>query len=109
VPVALSKTTITFSSTVYTATSVVVRDMREQIDVTSLSDGQRQYQVSPLFNAAEAQVEFVGYGPRAGASGVLTAPGVSGIGGTVVSSSTTFSLNDLIRSQATIQFTRSSP
>jgi len=106
VPIALSKTTVSFSSTTYTATSIVVRDMRDQIDVTALSDNQRQYQVSPLFNAAEAQFEFVGYGPRAGSTGALTAPGVSGIGGTVVSSSTTFNLNEPIRSQATIQFTR---
>lgn len=105
-PIALSKTTVSFSSTTYTATSIVVRDMRDQIDVTALSDNQRKYQVSPLFNAAEAQFEFIGYGPRAGASGALTAPGVSGIGGTVVSSSTTFNLNEPIRSQATIQFTR---
>lgn len=103
---ALSNTTVQFGGTTYTATSVTVRDMRDQIDVTALSDTQRQYQVSPLFNAAEAQVEFVGYGPRAGTSGSLTAPGVSGIGGTVVSSSTTFNLNEPIRSQATIQFTR---
>jgi hypothetical protein len=81
--------------------------MRDQIDVTALTDTQRQYQVSPLFNAAEAQVEFIGYGPRAGATGLLSAPGVSGIGGTVVSSSVTFNLNEPIRSQATIQFTRS--
>jgi len=106
VPAALSNTTVQFGGTTYTATSVVVRDMRDQIDVTALSDTQRKYQVSPLFNAAEAQVEFVGYGPRAGVSGALTAPGVSAIGGTVVSSSTTFNLNEPIRSQATIQFTR---
>lgn len=105
-PAALSNTTVQFGGTTYTATSVTVRDMRDQIDVTALSDTQRKYQVSPLFNAAEAQVEFVGYGPRAGSSGALTAPGVSGIGGTVVSSSTTFNLNEPIRSQATIQFTR---
>lgn len=105
-PAALSNTTIAFGGTNYTATSVTVRDMREQIDVTALSDTQRQYQVSPLFNAAEAQVEFVGYGPRAGATGSLTGPGVSGIGGTVVSSSVTFNLNEPIRSQATIQFSR---
>ena len=105
-PTALSKTTMSFSSTVYTATSIVVRDMRDQIDVTALSDNQRQYQVSPLFNAAEAQVEFIGYGPRAGATGSFTAPGVSGISGTVVSSSVTFNLNEPIRSQATIQFSR---
>lgn len=105
-PAALSNTTVQFGGSTYTATSVTVRDMRDQIDVTALSDTQRKYQVSPLFNAAEAQVEFVGYGPRAGASGALTAPGVSGIGGTVVSSSTTFNLNEPIRSQATIQFTR---
>jgi hypothetical protein len=106
VPAALSNTTISFGSTNYTATSVTVRDMRDQIDVTALDDTQRQYQVSPLFNAAEAQVEFVGYGPRAGVSGALTAPGVSGISGTVVSSSVTFNLNEPIRSQATIQFSR---
>jgi hypothetical protein len=105
-PAALSNTTIQFGGASYTATSVTVRDMRDQIDVTALSDNQRKYQVSPLFNAAEAQVEFIGYGPRAGATGSLTAPGVSGIGGTVVSSSTTFNLNEPIRSQATIQFSR---
>ena len=97
---------MSFSGTVYTATSVTVRDMRDQIDVTALKDTQRQYQVSPLFNAAEAQVEFIGYGPRAGASGALSAPGVTGITGTVVSSSVTFNLNEPIRSQATIQFSR---
>lgn len=106
-PIALSKTTVSFSGVTYTATSVVVRDMRDQIDVTALSDNQRKYQVSPLFNAAEAQFEFIGYGPRAGNSGLLTAPGAVAIGGTVVSSSTTFNLNEPIRSQATIQFTRS--
>jgi hypothetical protein len=105
VPAALSNTIVSFNGTAYTATSVTVRDMRDQIDVTALSDTQRKYQVSPLFNAAEAQVEFIGYGPRAGTSGPLTAPGVS-LGGTVVSSSTTFNLNEPIRSQATIQFTR---
>ena len=103
----LSYTGITFSGSTYVASSVSVRDMRDQIDVTALTDTQRQYQVSPLFNAAEAQVEFIGYGPRAGATGLLSAPGVSGIGGTVVSSSVTFNLNEPIRSQATIQFTRS--
>lgn len=106
-PATLSNTGITFSGATYVATSVTVRDMRDQIDVTALTDTQRQYQVSPLFNAAEAQIEFVGYGPRAGATGALSAPGVSSIGGTVVSSSTTFNLNEPIRSQATIQFRRS--
>ena len=105
-PATLSNTTMTFSSVAYTATSVTVRDMRDQIDVTGLSDTQRKYQVSPLYNAAEAQIEFIGYGPRAGTSGTLTAPGVSGSSGTVVSSSTTFNLNEPIRSQATIQFSR---
>jgi len=105
-PAALSRTTITFSGTIYTATSVTVRDMRDQIDVTTLADSQRKYQVSPLFNAAEAQVEFIGYGPRAGVTGSLAAPGVSNVQGTVVSSSVTFNLNEPIRSQATIQFSR---
>jgi len=103
----LSYTGITFGSSTYAATSVTVRDMREQIDVTVLTDTQRQYQVSPLFNAAEAQIDFMGYGPRAGVGGALTAPSVSGIVGTVMSSSVTFAVNEPIRSQATIQFTRS--
>ena len=103
----LSYTGITFSGSTYAATSVTVRDMREQIDVTVLTDTQRQYQVSPLFNAAEAQIDFMGYGPRAGASGSLSAPSVSGIVGTVMSSSVTFAVNEPIRSQATIQFSRS--
>lgn len=103
---ALSSTGITFSGSNYVATSVTVRDMRDQIDVTTLVDGQRQYQVSPLFNAAEAQIEFMGYGPRAGATGSFSAPGVSGLGATVVSSSVTFNLNEPIRSQATLQFSR---
>ena len=105
-PAALSNTGITFGGTTYAATSVTVRDSRDQIDVTNLSSTQKQYQVSPLFSTAEAQIDFVGYGPRAGATGAFSAPGVSGIGGTVVSSSTTFNVNEIIRSQATIQFTR---
>ena len=106
-PAALSNTGITFSNTTYAATSVTVRDSRDQIDITNLSSTQKQYQVSPLFSTSEAQIDFVGYGPRAGASGLFSAPGVSSISGTVVSSSTTFNVNEIIRSQATIQFSRS--
>ena len=105
-PAALSSTGITFAGSSYAAMSVSVKESRDQIDVTTLADGQRKYQVSPLFAAAEATLEFMGYGPRAGATGALSAPGVSSIGGTVVSSSTTFALNEPIKSQATIQFTR---
>lgn len=104
---ALSYTGVTFASTTYKVTNVSVRDMKDQIDVTTLNDTRRQYQAAPLFQAAEATVDFMGYGPRAGATGSFSAPGVSGIGGTVVSSSLTLQLNEPVRSQATIQFTRS--
>lgn len=103
---ALSNTGITFSGTVYQATSVSVKDVRESLDVTSLNDIQKQYQASPLFGAAEATVDFVGYGPRAGATGAFSCPGVAGLGATVVSSSVTFNVNEIIKSQATIQFAR---
>jgi hypothetical protein len=106
VPAALSSTAITFSGSTYACASVTVRDSAEQLDVTTLTDTQRQYQNSPLKNAAEATLEFMGYGPRAGATGAFTAPGVSGLGATVTSSSTTFAVNNIIRSQATIQFSR---
>jgi hypothetical protein len=76
------------------------------LDVTSLLDTQKQYQAAPLREASEATLEFMGYGPRAGASGAFTAPGVSALGGTVISSSTTFAVGNIIRSQATIQFSR---
>ncbi len=105
-PAALSSTAITFSGSTYACASVTVRDSAEQLDVTTLTDTQRQYQNSPLKNAAEATLEFMGYGPRAGATGAFTAPGVSGLGATVTSSSTTFAVNNIIRSQATIQFSR---
>ena len=103
---ALSSTGITFSGSTYAATSVTVRDSRDQIDVTNLTSSQKQYQISPLFSTCEAQMDFVGYGPRAGASGQFSGPGVSGKGATVTSSSTTFSVNEIIRSSATLQFTR---
>jgi len=106
VPAALSSTGITFSGTTYACASVTVRDSAEQLDITSLTDTQKQYQNSPLKNAAEATLEFMGYGPRAGATGTFSAPGVSGLGATVTSSSTTFAVNNIIRSQATIQFSR---
>lgn len=105
-PAALSSTGITFSGTPYACASVTVRDSAEQLDITSLADTQKQYQNSPLKSPSEATLEFMGYGPRAGASGAFSAPGVSGIGGTVTSSSTTFAVNNIIRSQATIQFSR---
>lgn len=106
-PAALSSTGITFSGSTYACSSVTVRDGAEQLDVTSLTNTQKQYQNSPLKNASEATLEFLGYGPRAGASGSFSAPGVSGIGGTVTSSTTTFAMNNIVRSQATIQFSRS--
>lgn len=105
-PAALSSTGITFAGTTYACASVTVRDSAEQLDITSLTDTQRQYQNSPLKNAAEATLEFMGYGPRAGSTGTFSAPGVSGLGATVTSSSTTFAVNNIIRSQATIQFSR---
>lgn len=105
-PAVLSSTGITFSGTNYACASVTVRDSAEQLDVTSLGDTQKQYQNSPLKSPSEATFEFLGYGPRAGASGAFSAPGVGGLGGTVTSSSTTFAVNNIIRSQATIQFSR---
>ncbi len=102
----LSSTTVSFGGTNYTATSASVRDMRDQIDVTSLTNTRRQYQASPLRAPSEATLEFLGYGPRAGATGSLTLSGVAGLTGTVVSSSTTFGVNEPIRSQATVQFAR---
>ena len=105
-PAALSSTGITFAGTNYACASVTVRDSAEQLDVTALTDTQKQYQNSPLKNVAEATLEFMGYGPRAGTSGSFSAPGVSGLGATVTSSSTTFAVNNIIRSQATLQFSR---
>ena len=105
-PAALSSTGITFSGATYACASVTVRDSAEQLDITSLTDTQKKYQNSPLRNASEATLEFMGYGPRAGVSGAFTAPGVSGLGATVTSSSVTFAVNNIIRSQATIQFSR---
>lgn len=105
-PAALSSTAITFSGSTYACASVTVRDSADQLDVTVLTDTQKQYQNSPLKNAAEATLEFMGYGPRAGATGTFSAPGVSGLGATVMSSSTTFAVNNVVRSQATIQFSR---
>lgn len=105
-PAALSNTGITFAGSTYACASVSVRDAAEQLDVTSLTDTRKQYQNSPLRNAPEATLEFMGYGPRAGTSGSFSAPGVSGLGATVTSSSTTFAVNNIIRSQATIQFSR---
>lgn len=105
-PAVLSSTAITFSGQTFACASVSVAESAEQLDVTTLTDTQRKYQNSPLKNAAEATLEFMGYGPRAGATGNFSAPGVSGLGATVVSSSTTFAVNDIIRSQATIQFSR---
>lgn len=105
-PAALSSTGITFAGSTYACASVTVRDSAEQLDVTALTDTQKQYQVAPLKNASEATLEFMGYGPRSGVSGAFTAPGVSALGGTVTSSSTTFAVGNIIRSQATIQFSR---
>lgn len=105
-PAALSSTAITFAGSTYACASVSVAESTEQLDVTTLTDTQRKYQNSPLKDAAEATLEFMGYGPRAGATGTFSAPGVSGLGATVVSSSTTFAVNDIIKSQATIQFSR---
>lgn len=105
-PAALSSTGITFAGSTYACSSVTVRDGAEQLDVTVLTDTQRKYQNSPLKNVSEATLEFMGYGPRANATGTFSAPGVSGLGATVVSSSTTFAVNNVIRSQATIQFAR---
>lgn len=105
-PAVLSTTAITFAGSTYACGSVSVKDSAEQLDVTTLTDTQKQYQNSPLKNAAEATLEFMGYGPRAGATGTFSAPGVSGLGATVVSSSTTFAVNNIVRSQATIQFSR---
>lgn len=105
-PAALSSTGITFGGTTYACASVTVRDSAEQLDVTALTDTQKQYQASPLRNAAEATLEFMGYGPRAGVTGSFSAPGVSGLGATVTSSSVTFAVNNVVRSQATIQFSR---
>jgi hypothetical protein len=106
VPAALSSTGITFSGSTYACASVTVRDSAEQLDVTTLTDTQKQYQNSPLKNGSEATLEFMGYGPRAGATGAFSAPGVSGLGATVTSSSVTFAVNNIIRSQATVQFSR---
>lgn len=106
-PAALSNTGITFAGSTYACGSVTVRDGTEQLDVTSLVDTQKKYQNSPLKNVSEATLEFMGYGPRAGATGAFSAPGVSGIGATVTSSSTTFAMNNIVRSQATMQFSRS--
>ena len=102
---ALSSTGITFGGANYACASVTVRDSAEQLDVTALTDSQKQYQNAPLKNASEATLEFMGYGPRAGSSGTFTGPGVS-LGATVTSSSTTFAVGNIIRSQATIQFSR---
>ena len=105
-PAALSSTGITFAGSTYACSSVSIRDAAEQLDVTVLTDTRKKYQSSPLKNASEATLEFMGYGPRAGATGTFSAPGVSGIGATVMSSSTTFAVNNVIRSQATMQFSR---
>ena len=105
-PAALSSTGITFAGTSYACASVTVRDSADQLDVTAPTDSQKQYQNSPLRNAPEATLEFMGYGPRAGASGTFTAPGVAGLGATVTSSTITFAVNNIVRSQATIQFSR---
>jgi hypothetical protein len=104
VPAALSSTGITFSGSTYACASVTVRDSAEQLDVTTLTDTQKQYQNSPLKNGSEATLEFMGYGPRAGATGAFSAPGVANLGATVTSSSVTFAVNNIIRSQATLQF-----
>lgn len=99
---ALSLTTCSFAGTAYNITSASVNKQKEQIDVTSLADAtSRQYQESPLFQPREVTMEFLGYGPRAGAVGTLSVAGVSS-GGTVTSSSTTFAVNEPVRSQATI-------
>lgn len=105
-PAALSSTAITFAGSTYACASVNVREGAEQLDVTVLTDTRKKYQASPLKNAAEASLEFMGYGPRSGATGAFTAPGVSGIGATVVSSSTTFQVGNVIKSSASLQFSR---
>lgn len=98
----LSLTTCSFNGTTYYITSASVNKQKDQIDVTALSDStSRQYMESPLFQPREVTMEFLGYGPRAGAVGTLTVAGVNG-GGTVTSSSTTFAVNEPVRSQATI-------
>jgi hypothetical protein len=102
-PASLSITGCTFASTVYSITSASVKDQKDQIDVTVLTDAtSKQYQASPLFQPKEVSLDFIGYGPRAGVSGGLSLAGISGLGATVVSSSTTFQLNEPIRSQATL-------
>lgn len=105
-PAALSSTGITFAGNTYCCSSVTVRDGAEQLDVTCLTDNQRKYQNSPLKNISEATLEFMGYGPRAGTTGAFSVVGVSNLGATVTSSSTTFAVNNIVRSQATMQFAR---
>lgn len=103
----LTYAAVTFGGN-YTATSASVRRMKDQIDVTNLTDSRRQYQDSPLFSPGEATLEFLGYGPRAGATGTLSVAGASIGVATVVSSSVTFALNEPIRSQATFQYRQTS-
>jgi len=102
--VGLSKTGVTFSGTAYYATSVSIKKSGSQIDVTALSDTQKQYMVSPLSDPLQATMDFVGYGPRAGTSGTFTCDGVAGVAATCVSSSTTFAVGDVVKSQATLQY-----
>lgn len=82
--------------------------MKDQIDVTTLTATRRQYLDSPLFSPGEATLEFLGYGPRAGATGALSVGGASVGNATVTSSSVTFAVNEPIRSQATFQFRQTS-
>lgn len=101
---ALSFTGCTFAGASYCITSATVREQKDQMEVTCLADAtSKQYQASPLYQAKEVSLDFLGYGPRAGATGTLTIEGISSLGATVVSSSTTFQLNEPIRSQATLQ------
>lgn len=98
---------VSFGGTAYTVTGISVQDSIQMQDITTLDDSTfRRVTKSALKDAAQATLDFLGYGPRAAATGSFTAPGVSGIGGTVISSSTTLAVGEPVRSQATIQFRR---
>ena len=99
--------TVTFGGTAYTVTGISVKDSQDTLDVTTLSDTTSRNLINaPFKQAAEATIDFFGVGPRARATGAFSAPGVSGLVGTVVSSSVTLAVNEPVRSQATIQFRR---
>lgn len=99
--------TVTFNGTTYFVSSISVKENLQSLDITTLDDLQsRALTSATLRDAAEATIDFMGYGPRARATGSFAAPGVSGLGATVVSSSTSFAVNEPVRSQATIQFRR---